>query len=182
MQEEWRIIEGFLSRYGKPYFVSNFGRFRNPYGRIMSFHRTKKGYHHVQIPLLTRQGARWMAHRLVAKAFIPNPDMKPQVNHKNGIKTDNRVENLEWCTNRENSDHAMKNKLHFSFKAGPKRKQKPKRTFFYGGLNAESVKEIRETLIHSKFTRKMLANKFGVSLHVVKDIRAGLSYGNIVTE
>ena len=117
MQEEWRPVVG----YEESHEVSNLGRVRSktrlvertlsfdtskkamyPYkGKLINFYITRKGYHRTSL-----NGKKHLVHRLVADAFIPKVEGKPQVNHINGIKGDNRVENLEWCTNAENQVHA----------------------------------------------------------------------------
>jgi len=93
------------------------------FGRVWS-HRRKKwlkqnnnghGYSIVTFSVNNDRNDR-KVHRLVADAFIENPDNKPQVNHKNGIKSDNCLSNLEWVTRRENQQHACDNNLNLRFK------------------------------------------------------------------
>ena len=96
MQSEWKKIEGF-----ETYSVNRSAQVRNDKtGQILKPCSHPKGYMIVNL-----SGHVKLLHRLVATAFIPNPENKPQVNHKNGVKTDNRVENLEWATNGENQSH-----------------------------------------------------------------------------
>jgi len=67
----------------------------------------QKGYHYVTLMKENKKCSK-KVHRLVAEAFIPNPDNLPEVNHKNAIKTCNKVWNLEWNTKKQNNDHAIK--------------------------------------------------------------------------
>ena len=94
-----------------PYFITRDGNVWNKEtGRVIKAQPNPKGYLVVRTTI-NRTKHSFKIHREVAKAFIPNPDNKEQVNHINGIKSDNRVENLEWVTNQENADHAIKTGL-----------------------------------------------------------------------
>ena len=103
-EEVWRTIPHYEGRY----LVSNQGRiFSLLKNRIMSVSQNK-GY--LSIRLVGSDGKRRgeAVHRLVALAFLDNPEHKPEVNHINGIRSDNRVENLEWVSRRENTEHRWK--------------------------------------------------------------------------
>lgn len=92
-------------------------------GRVWSYRRNKwltpfdvgQGYCTVRLCVQGNDSDK-KVHRLVAEAFIPNTDSKPQVNHLNGKKWDNRVSNLEWCTARENSQHSSDMGLNSNYK------------------------------------------------------------------
>jgi hypothetical protein len=115
MEEIWKDVVGYEGYYQ----VSNFGRIKSVdrikhysnrkasflKGRVMSSSKNACGYERLDIRK-DNVKKQFLLHRLIAEAFIPNTDNKPEVNHINGIKDDNRVCNLEWVTHDENMKHA----------------------------------------------------------------------------
>lgn len=113
--EVWKPVVGYEGMYE----VSNLGRVKSVYRifvrkdgkklpireRILKHANTSSGYPAVRICGYGKKPTTYI-HRLVAGAFIDNPENKPCVNHINGIKTDNRVDNLEWCSYQENEIHS----------------------------------------------------------------------------
>lgn len=119
--EIWKDIKGYEGLYQ----VSNLGNVRSLGNnkkrkeKILKLSQTPKGY---QIVYLSNknQGKNYYIHRLVASAFIPNPNNLPQVNHKDEIKTNNMVDNLEWCDCEYNINYGTRNdKMNITKKAKP---------------------------------------------------------------
>lgn len=113
-EERWTTIEGWEGRYD----ISDCGRVRSWfYGkkkllepRVLKLKLDRYGYLTVSLHQGDRKKS-YTVHRLVAKAFLLNPQSLPQINHKNGDKTDNRVSNLEWCSASLNIKHAFEKGL-----------------------------------------------------------------------
>jgi hypothetical protein len=122
--EIWKDVKGYEGLYE----VSDLGRVRSvdryvdqenngtmtrifyP-GKILKLRKDHNGY--LTSKICNQSNTKYKKiHRLVAESFISNDDKKPLINHKNGVKGDNRVSNLEWVTAKENSQHALKNNLH----------------------------------------------------------------------
>ena len=166
MEEIWKDINGFEGMYQ----ASSIGRVRSMdrilhhvrpklnnkrvvrrfNGRILSENKMKDGY---LMTFLGKCGKMYpyRTGRLIAQTFVPNPHNKPEVNHINGIKSDNRIENLEWVTASENSIHAHRIGL-----TSPARGER----IGCAKLNDFKVRVIRRM---SGFTQREVAEIFGVS-------------------
>ena len=107
MEEVWKDIEGYEGLYQ----VSNLGRVKSFHGYSEKIMKNSKGSGGYQTLALTKNKIpkHVLIHRLVAQAFIPNPESKPEVNHIDEDKTNNRVDNLEWMTHIENSMFGTRN-------------------------------------------------------------------------
>lgn len=120
-------------------------------GRFVKPQLNGKGYLRVSIG-----GKLQFVHRLVAEKYIPNPEHKEQVNHKDGNKLNNSVDNLEWTTNAENRKHAVKTKLHLRGDDCP-----------WSILTQSDVDFIRS---NHGMTIKQLCEKFNVSRATIGDV------------
>lgn len=111
MEEVWRYIKGYEGKYQ----VSNLGNIKSFYkcknGKIMKQLANPNGYLYVALDKGNRNYKRFLIHRLVAQTFLPNIENKPQVNHIDGNKHNNKLDNLEWVTGSENQIHSYKHKL-----------------------------------------------------------------------
>lgn len=167
--EEWRSVVGYEGIYE----VSDLGRIKslektfwsvknNSFSVNKSFIRkqsfTKKLYLRLGLMLNFKQNP-FLVHRLVAIAFIPNPENKPEINHKNGIKTHNFKMNLEWNTTKENVIHSFETGLSKRAKGEDNKSSK---------LSHQKAFEIRK----SNLKNKELANIYGVSISTIELVKS----------
>lgn len=152
---KWKRINEFLE-------VSENGQVKS-HGKLICGEVCKNGYIRIHV---SNNGVvfKLLVHRLVAQAFIPNPDNLPCVNHLDGNKANNVVENLEWCTYSRNSQHAYDIGLR-DLPEGERNTQHK--------LTETQVLEIRRTYVkgkHSEYNSYGLANKYGVTPRTIQDI------------
>jgi len=176
IMEEWKDIEGFPG-----YMVSNYGRVMS-IGRDWHEERGKSRKNKVLRPRERRHGYLAVAlykdrkrsnisiHRLVAKAFINNPNGHNETNHKDGNKQNNHVDNLEWCTHSYNAKHAIETGLHKIPKGSEMHNAK---------LNEDKVREARNTYAKGDIGVRPLAKQYGVSRIAMKQALSGKTWKHI---
>lgn len=168
--EMWKDIIDF------PYFkCSDFGnvknfRFNNK-GRLLTQYKNHSGYLEVSLYDYNKhKTSTQLIHRIVAKTFISNINSYPIVNHKNGIKIDNKVENLEWCTHSQNSKHS----IHILGNTTPKGEKHGK-----SKLSRCNIDSIITLLTENKLTQKEIGKIYNVTQNTIGRIQNGERWKHI---
>jgi hypothetical protein len=173
VNEIWKPVVGCERLYS----VSNLGRVRREY---VSYNRTKKskmvkaktnrgGYLFAELPHHPVKKW-WTIHRLVADAFIGPAPKGLQINHKNGIKTDNAPENLEWVTAKENSADAIR-RLGTWGARGEKS--------YWAKLTVKTVRKMRRLYATGRFTQKEIGERFNVVQTVAGRAIRGITWRHV---
>jgi DNA-binding XRE family transcriptional regulator len=175
-QETWKNVVGYEGIYK----ISSLGRVRSFYhnkndGCLLKLRRGRAGYLRVWLCLDGKKKPE-SVHRLVAKAFLgPAPSPCHEVNHKNGDKTDNRVENLEWVTSSQNKEHA-RDVLGIEYVVPP---PSPGEQNSSAKLTRDKVKRIRRLYATDKYTQRELGQIFGVAKPTIGHIVRGESWKHV---
>ena len=152
MKEEWKDIKDYeglyqVSNLGNVRSLDRYVNYKNIKERLIKGKEIKPvdaGNGYMRVTLSNKNKTRiYSIHRLVAEAFIPNPENKPEINHKKGRKNDNRASELEWCTHKENMEHACETGL----------KQSKGKTILQYDLQGNFVKEWDSLTEAGKYTK-----------------------------
>lgn len=157
----------------KTYLISNYGRvislYFNKTKEIAPFEQSgKRKYQRVKLSINKKRYVH-LVHRLVAETFIPNTEYKPEVNHINGIKNDNRASNLEWVTRGENLKHAYSTGLREIVRGENHPKSK---------LTERVVRKTKE-MIRSGHSIVSIAKHFDVSIDALYKVKSGNTWGHV---
>jgi len=162
--ERWVPVEGY-----QQYLVSDRGRVKKTSGEMLGLYLSSGGY---VLARLARPRAAAFVHRLVAVAFIPNPDGLPFVNHLDNDKTNNAVSNLEWCTQKQNIQHAeAQGRMQRNYWVGKRSPQ--------ASLSEEQVAEIRVLYATGSYSAEFLGQKYGAGKSTIGRIVRNETYRKV---
>jgi hypothetical protein len=176
----WVDIKGYegsykISNYGRVKSLDRYINQRDQYGdikprfmkgKILSTKRNN-GADYINISLqdgIDKTPQNYYIHILVAEHFIPNPKNLPQVNHKDGNKSNNKVDNLEWCTEKENVSHAIQNDI-------IKIDKKTRQHILRYDIADENIMEIYKLTLDGKYTYQQIADIYGLPRIYIKNIK-----------
>lgn len=168
-KEIWKKVPGY-----DIYEASTHGRIKNidfhgtGIQRIRSFKKKNSGGYYKLIMCHNGTRNHTTVHQVIAKTFLPNPENKPFINHIDGNKVNNMVENLEWCTHIENMNHAKENCLNpYGSKHGMSK------------IDESIVRMIKKELHNGLLNQKQIAIKFNVKHATVNHIKTGRQWGHV---